>query len=75
VKECGVKKEKPLELEEDIRELFEILSDWATREKTAKDYLSKTKCVDFRRWNEQNMITIPSIPSTSQVLWRKPFYI
>lgn len=66
-----VKKEKPLKLGEDIRELFEILSDWATREKTAKDYLSKTKCVDFRQWNEQHVITIPS---TSQVLWRKPFY-
>jgi hypothetical protein len=52
VREWGVKKEKPLKLEEDIRELFEILTDRVTREESAKEYLSRTKCLDFRRWKE-----------------------
>jgi hypothetical protein len=41
VKEWGVKKEKPLKLEEDIRKLFEILSDWATREKICETIFQK----------------------------------
>jgi hypothetical protein len=52
VREWGVKKEKPLKLEEDIRELFEILTDRATREESVKDFLSKTNCLNFRRWKE-----------------------
>jgi ankyrin repeat protein len=54
VREWGVNKEKPLKLEEDIRKVFKILSSQPVSKECVKDHLSKTKCLDFRRWTEFN---------------------